>query len=149
MSGDFPRDTLREWGHATVERLARYLETIESRPVLPRTKPGEVLARIPAEAPEEAEPWEAIERDLDGLVEPNLTHWQHPGYLAYFAACASTPAILGELLAGGYDQVGILWRASPVLTELEMGMVRWLVRLTGLPEEFDGQLADTASTASP
>ncbi|KAA0252096.1 MAG: amino acid decarboxylase [Acidobacteria bacterium] len=148
MSGDFPPDTLREWGHATVERLARYLETIESRPVLPRTKPGEVLARIPAEAPEEAEPWEAIERDLDGLVEPNLTHWQHPGYLAYFAACASTPAILGELLAGGYDQVGILWRASPVLTELEMGMVRWLVRLTGLPEEFDGQLADTASTAS-
>ena len=149
--GDFSPDDFRRMGEAAVERLARYFETLESRPVLARTKPGEVLAQIPARAPEEPEPWEAIERDLDRLVEPNLTHWQHPGYLAYFANTGTAPAVVGDFLAAGYNQVGILWRTSPVLTELEQGVVRWLLDLVGLPwgpDGFDGQLADTASTAS-
>ena len=133
---------------AAVERLARYFESLEARPVLARTVPGEVLARIPAQAPEDGEPWEAIERDLDDLIEPNLTHWQHPGYLAYFANNGSAPAVVGDFLAAGYNQIGILWRTSPVLTELEQGMVRWLTRLVGLPDSFDGQLADTASGGS-
>jgi aromatic-L-amino-acid decarboxylase len=84
-------------------------------------------------------------------VEPNLTHWQHPGYLAYFANTGTAPAVVGDFLAAGYNQVGILWRTSPVLTELEQGVVRWLLDLVGLPsgpDGFDGQLADTASTAS-
>lgn len=148
MNGDFPPDTLRAWGGAAVERIARYLETIESRPVLARTKPGELVAQFPPEAPEEPEPWEAIERDLDRLVEPNLTHWQHPGFMAYFATNGSVPGIVGETLAAGYNQVGILWRTSPASNEMEQAMVRWLANLVGLPAEFDGQLADTASAAS-
>lgn len=148
MNGDFPPDTLRAWGGAAVERLARYFETIESRPVLARTKPGELLAQFPPEAPEEPEPWEAIERDLDLLVEPNLTHWQHPGFMAYFATNGSVPGIVGETLAAGYNQVGILWRSSPASNEMEQAMVRWLANFVGLPAEFDGQLADTASSAS-
>jgi aromatic-L-amino-acid decarboxylase len=138
-------------GVAAVERLARYFETLEARPVLARTKPGDVLAQLPPGAPEEPEPWEAIERDLDRLVEPNLTHWQHPGYLAYFANTGTAPAVVGDFLAAGYNQVGILWRTSPVLTELEQGVVRWLAGLVGLPwgpDGFDGQLADYASPAS-
>jgi len=149
--GDFPPDVFRAMGHAAVERLGRYFETLEKRPVLARTKPGEVLAQMPRHAPEEPEPWEAIERDLDRLVEPNLTHWQHPGYFAYFANTGSAPGVVGDFLAAGYNQVGILWRTSPVLTELEQGVVRWLLDLVGLPwgpGGFDGQLADTASTAS-
>jgi aromatic-L-amino-acid decarboxylase len=148
MNGDFPPDTLRAWGGAAIERLARYFETIESRPVLARTKPGELVAQFPPEAPEEPEPWEAIERDLDLLVEPNLTHWQHPGFMAYFATNGSVPGIVGDTLAAGYNQVGILWRSSPASNEMEQAMVRWLANLVGLPAEFDGQLADTASTAS-
>jgi aromatic-L-amino-acid decarboxylase len=148
MNGDFPPDTLRAWGGAAVERLARYFETIESRPVLARTKPGELVAQFPPNAPEEPEPWEAIERDLDRLVEPNLTHWQHPGFMAYFATNGSVPGIVGETLAAGYNQVGILWRTSPASNEMEQAMVRWLANFVGLPVEFDGQLADTASSAS-
>jgi aromatic-L-amino-acid decarboxylase len=148
MNGDFSPDTLRAWGGAAVERLARYFETIESRPVLARTKPGELLAQFPPNAPEEPEPWEAIERDLDLLVEPNLTHWQHPGFMAYFATNGSVPGIVGETLAAGYNQVGILWRTSPASNEMEQAMVRWLANFVGLPADFDGQLADTASAAS-
>jgi aromatic-L-amino-acid/L-tryptophan decarboxylase len=147
-SGDFPPDDLRRHGAAAIERLARYLETLERHPVLPATKPGELLARFPESAPEAPEAWEAIERDLDTLIEPNLTHWQHPGFLAYFANTSSVPGIVGDVLAAGYNQVGILWRASPILTELEQVVVKWLTRLVGLPDTFDGQLADTASTAS-
>ena len=148
MNGDFSPDTLRAWGGAAVERLARYFETIESRPVLARTKPGELLAQFPPNAPEDPEPWEAIERDLDRLVEPNLTHWQHPGFMGYFATNGSVPGIVGETLAAGYNQVGILWRTSPASNEMEQAMVRWLANFVGLPPEFDGQLADTASAAS-
>jgi aromatic-L-amino-acid decarboxylase len=135
-------------GGAAVERLARYLETLESRPVLARTEPGDVVRALPKSAPETPESWEAIERDLDALVEPNMTHWQHPGYFAYFANTGSVPGVVGDILAAGYNQIGILWRTSPVLTELEQVVVRWLVELVGLPTDFDGQLADTASTAS-
>jgi len=148
MNGDFSPDDLRRHGGAAVERLARYFETLEARPVLARTRPGELLAQIPTDPPDAPEPWEAIERDLDLLVEPNLTNWQSPGFFAYFASSGAIPAVLGDFLAAGYDQVGILWRTSPVSTELEQGMVRWLTRLVGLPDAFDGQLADTASTAS-
>jgi len=148
MNGDFSPDTLRAWGGAAVERLARYFETIESRPVLARTTPGELVAQFPPYAPEDPEPWEAIERDLDRLVEPNLTHWQHPGFMAYFATNGSVPGIVGETLAAGYNQVGILWRTSPASNEMEQAMVRWLANFVGLPADFDGQLADTASAAS-
>ena len=136
---------------AAVERLTRYFETLDARPVLARTVPGEVMAQLPPSAPEEPEPWEAIERDLDAIVEPNLTHWQHPGYFAYFANTGTAPAVVGDFLAAGYNQVGILWRTSPVLTELEQVVVKWLIEIVGLPggtSGFDGQLADTASTGS-
>ncbi|MCC6129249.1 MAG: amino acid decarboxylase [Acidobacteria bacterium] len=145
---DLSPETFRDQGHAVIERLYRYLSSLRDRPVLARTKPGEVLSALPERAPEEPEPWQAIERDLETLVEPNLTNWQSPGYLAYFATSASTPGILGDALAAGYNQIGILWRTSPVSTELEQAMVKWLTNLTGLPAGFDGQLADTASTAS-
>ncbi len=138
-------------GRSAVERLARYLETLESRPVLARTAPGDVIALLPEHVPEEPEPWEAIEKDLDAIVEPNLTHWQHPGYLAYFANTGSVPGVVGDILAAVYNQVVFLWRTSAALTELEQVVVRWLTELVGLPwgpDGFDGQLADTASTAS-
>ncbi|MGE5347487.1 MAG: pyridoxal-dependent decarboxylase, partial [Acidithiobacillales bacterium] len=151
MSGDFSPNEFHEMATAAVERLTRYFETLESRPVLARTKPGEVIAQLPASPPERPEPWEAIERDLDAIVEPNLTNWQHPGYLAYFANTGAAPGVVGDFLAAGYNQTGILWRTSPVLTELEQVVVRWLLTIVGLPaggSGFDGQLADTASSGS-
>jgi aromatic-L-amino-acid decarboxylase len=151
MAGDFPPHEFRKMASAAVERLTRYFETLESRPVLARTKPGDVIASLPPEPPEEPETWEAIERDLDAIVEPNLTHWQHPGYLAYFANTAAAPAVVGDFLAAGYNQTGILWRTSPVLTEMEQVVVRWLLSIVDLPwgrDGFDGQLADTASSGS-
>jgi aromatic-L-amino-acid decarboxylase len=86
--------------------------------------------------------------DLDRVLLPGLTHWQSPRFFAYFATTGSEPAILAELLAAGLNQVGILWRTSPALQELEEVTVDWLRQLVGLPEEFRGHIEDTASTAA-
>jgi aromatic-L-amino-acid decarboxylase len=114
MGGDFTPDEFRKMGNAAVERLARYFETLESRPVLARTKPGEVIAQLPPHPPENPEPWEAIERDLDAIVEPNLTHWQHPGYMAYFANTGAAPRVVGDFLAAGYNRSASSPGTSPV-----------------------------------
>ena len=140
--------SFREDGHSTVDWIARYLETVRERPVLARVEPGELRARLPAAPPDEPEPFSAVLRDLDDVLMPALTHWQSPRFFAYFPSTGSEPGILAELLAAGLNQVGILWRTSPALQELEEVALAWLADLLGLPAEWHGHIEDTASTAT-
>ena len=126
--------TFREDGAAALDWVARYLEDIRDYPVLSQVEPGEIRAALPAAPPEEAEPFAAVLRDLDQILMPGITHWQSPRYFAYFATTAAEPGILAELLIAGLNQVGILWRASPALQELEEVTLDWLRQLLGLPE---------------
>ena len=126
--------TFRDDGAATLDWVARYLEGVGERPVLARVEPGEIKAALPASPPDEAEPFSAVLRDLDEILLPGITHWQSPRYLAYFPSSAAEPAILAELLVAALNQVGILWRASPALQELEEVTLDWLRQLLGLPE---------------
>ena len=114
--------------------------------MLSRVEPGAIRAALPASAPEEAEPFAAVVADLDSVLLPGITHWQSPRFLAYFATTGSEPGVLAELLVAGLNQVGILWRTSPALQELEELTVDWLRQLVGLPAEFRGHIEDTAST---
>jgi aromatic-L-amino-acid decarboxylase len=116
--------------------------------VLSRVEPGEIRAALPASPPDEPEPFAAVLDDLDEVLLPGLTHWQSPRFFAYFATTSTEPAILAELLAAGLNQVGILWRTSPALQELEQLTCDWLRQLVGLPEEFSGHIEDTASTST-
>jgi aromatic-L-amino-acid/L-tryptophan decarboxylase len=138
--------TFREDGAAALEWVADYLEHVGDYPVLARVAPGEVKAALPAAPPEQAEPFSAVLRDLDEVLMPGITHWQSPRYFAYFATTAAEPGILAELLIAGLNQVGILWRASPALQELEEVTLDWLRQLLGLPEPLHGHLEDTASS---
>jgi aromatic-L-amino-acid decarboxylase len=131
-----------------VDVMADYLDTIETRAVFPAIEPGTLRPRFPAVAPEAPESIEAILADYGRLIEPNATHWQHPGFLAYFATTASGPGILGEMLTAAIGQNAMLWRTSPIGTELEEVVVGWLRAALGLPEAFDGLLTDTASTST-
>jgi aromatic-L-amino-acid decarboxylase len=128
--------------------MADYLETLEDRPVFPPIEPGSLRPMFPTTPPEAPEPLSAILDDYRRLIEPNATHWQHPGFLAYFATTASGPGILGEMLTAVLGQNAMLWRTSPIGTELEEVVVDWLRQALGLPDEFDGLLTDTASTSS-
>jgi aromatic-L-amino-acid/L-tryptophan decarboxylase len=116
--------------------------------VLSQAAPGELRARLPASPPETAEPFASVLRDLDDVLLPGLTHWQSPRFFAYFPSTGSEPGILAELLIAGLNQVGILWRTSPALQELEELTLDWLAQLLGLPPGLHGHLEDTASTGT-
>ena len=137
--------SLRDDGEAAIEWAASYLERVRGLPVLSRVAPGDIRAALPTRAPERPEPFAAVLRDLDEVLMPGLTHWQSPRYFAYFPSNASEPGILAELLIATLNQVGILWRASPALQELEEVTLAWLADLLGLPEGLHGQIEDGAS----
>ena len=141
MSGDF-----REDGALALDWVASYLERVADFPVLSQVEPGAVRAALPATPPDEPEPFANVVADLDSILLPGITHWQSPRFFAYFATTGSEPGVLAELLIAGLNQVGILWRTSPALQELEELTVDWLRQLVGLPEEFRGHIEDTAST---
>ncbi len=135
-------------GYAAIDWAARYLERVDELPVLAQVKPGELSAMLPVAPPETGEPFANVLRDLDELIVPALTNWQHPRFFAYFAVTASEPGILAELLAATLNQVAIVWRASPASTELELRTVDWVRQLLGLPNGWHGHIEDTASTST-
>jgi aromatic-L-amino-acid decarboxylase len=140
--------TFKEDGAAALEWVAAYLDRLREFPVLAQVAPGEIRARLPAEPPEAPEAFAEVLRDLDEKLMAGVTHWQSPRYFAYFANTGSEAGILAELLIAGLNQVGILWRASPVLQELEELTLDWLRQLLGLPEAFHGHIEDTASVGT-
>jgi aromatic-L-amino-acid decarboxylase len=145
---DMDPESFRAAGHAVVDRLADYLADLERYPVFPAIEPGTIAPQLPAHAPERPESMTDILADVDRLVFPNATHWQHPGFFAYFATSASGPGVLGEMITAALGQNPMLWRTSPIGTELESVVVRWLREGLGLPDSFDGLLTDTASTST-
>jgi aromatic-L-amino-acid/L-tryptophan decarboxylase len=110
---DFTPAETRALLRRAADLAADYLERVESLPVLPSVAPGDLLARLPATAPEDPEPIDDILADVETLIEPGLTHWNHPGFLAYFASPAPAPGILGEMLAAALNVNAMLWRTSP------------------------------------
>ncbi|HHC08218.1 MAG TPA: aminotransferase class V-fold PLP-dependent enzyme [Actinobacteria bacterium] len=131
---DWTVEEFRRHGYAAIDWICDYLERVEELPVVPKVAPGDLRALLPERAPEEAEPFEEILADLDRVVLPGITHWQHPGWFAYFPTGASPPSILGDLVSSGLGVVGFLWASSPAATELEAHVMDWLVDLLGLPQ---------------
>lgn len=146
-------DEFRQHGRAVVDWIADYMEQVERYPVLAQVQPGEIRSGLPAEPPQQGEPFESILADIEPRIMPGITHWQSPNFFAFFPANTSGPAILGEMLAAGLGVNGMLWATSPAATELETLMLDWLVEMLGLPAHFKststggGVIQDTASSA--
>ena len=138
----------RRQAHALVDWIATYIEQVERYPVVARVAPGDVRSALPPHAPEHGESFESVFADFERILVPALTHWNHPGFLAYFASSASPPGVLGEMLAGALNQQAMLWKTSPASTELEETTLGWLRQLVGLPEPFEGVIYDTASVST-
>jgi aromatic-L-amino-acid decarboxylase len=141
-------DEFRRYGHQLVEWIADYQAHPDRYPVLARVAPGDITRALPAEAPAAGESFDAILADIDRVLMPGVTHWNHPGFMAYFGISASAPGVFADFLSSALNQQAMLWRTSPVSTELEEVALGWLRTLIGLPSSFEGVIYDTASVSS-
>ncbi len=141
-------EDFRSAAHDAVDWVSEYLEHTRRYPVFPRVKPGDLTDSLPPSAPATGEPLDAIFKDFEKLIIPAVTHWNHPGFMAYFACTGSTPAIIAEMLIAALNTNGIHWVTSPALTELEQVTLGWLRQWLGLPDEYFGIIYDTASVSS-
>jgi aromatic-L-amino-acid decarboxylase len=141
-------DDFRRHGHALIDWLADLRASLPERPVQPPTRPGQVRAQLPASPPEAPEPFEAVLADLDRVVAPNLTWWQHPRFFGFFPSNALLAGVLGDLASTGLGVLGLSWQASPALTEVEEVVVDWFRQMAGLSDRWKGAIQDTASTAT-
>lgn len=141
-------EEFRRYGHEVVDWIADFLSHPERYPVVPNMKPGELIDALPAHGPEQGEPMSQILADFDKLIVPAMTHWNHPGFMAYFANTAPGPGILGEMLAAALNGNGMVWKSSPAITELELVTLGWLREWMDLPSGWFGMIHDTASTSS-
>jgi aromatic-L-amino-acid decarboxylase len=140
-------DDLRDWSKRAADWVHEYHSGLRDRPVRPDIAPGSIAARLPAAAPEAAEPMQAIWDDFEALVPGGMTHWQHPRFFAYFPANAAPASMLAEQLANAIAAQAMLWQTSPAATEIEIVMIRWLARALGLPQTR-GVIHDSATTAT-
>src|SRR5882724_269985 len=142
-----PED-FRRHGHQVVDWIADYLAHPERHPVLPKIKPGELTDALPPSGPDRAEPMDAILEDFEERIVPASTHWNHPGFMGFFATSATGPGILGEMLAAALNPNGMVWKSSPAVTELEQVTLAWLREWLGLPGPLFGEIFDTASIST-
>jgi aromatic-L-amino-acid decarboxylase len=139
-------EEFRRYGHEVVDWIARYWSDLENLPVTPDVRPGEIASRLPERAPEAGEDFPAILDDLDRVITPGLTHWQHPAFFGYFPANTSGPSVLGDLVCAGLGVQGMLWSTSPAATEVETVVLDWLASLLDLPAKFRSASFRSAST---
>src|SRR5438105_7498548 len=145
-TGDMDPEAFRRYGHQVVDWMADYLAEVGKYPVLAHVAPGDIRRALPTQPPQEPEAMEAILADFDQLLMPGITHWNSPGFMAYFGITGSGPGILGEMLIGALNVNAMLWRTSPAATELEQVTLDWLRQMLGLPQPLFGVINDTASS---
>ena len=141
-------EAFRREAHRLADWIADYLEDPERYPVLSRVRPGDIRDALPTPRPKHGEPFDAIFADFERVILPGITHWNHPGFFAYFAITGSAPGVLAEFLSAALNQQAMLWRTSPAATELEEVALGWLRQLLGLPDAFEGVIYDTASVST-
>lgn len=141
-------DHFRARAHEIVDWMADYLETVEEGRVTPETQAGDVLAKLPTAPPMAAESFDAIFADFKNIIVPNMTHWEHPNFHAYFNSNKSDASIWAEMLTATIGAQCMSWQTSPAATELEERVMDWLIELLGFDSSFSGVIQDTASTAT-
>lgn len=148
LGGDLDPEEFRRAGHDVVDWIADYLANPQDHRVVPDVGPGDLVDRLGWQPPSDPAPQREILEDFESTILPHAVHWNHPGFMAYFSAGGSSPGVLGEALSAALNNIGLLWRSSPALAELEQVSMRWLASMLGLPSEWFGLIVETASTAS-
>jgi aromatic-L-amino-acid decarboxylase len=146
--GDMPPEDFRKFGYEIVDWIADYFERMETLPVLSQNAPDDLKNALPTEAPEQGEDFGAIFADVEKLILPAVTHWNHPNFHGLFSTSTSSVGVFGEMLSAAFDMKAMLWRTSPASTELEPVVLDWLRQMMNLPADFSGIIYDTASIST-
>lgn len=146
--GDMPVEEFRKYGYQFIDWIADYIKNMSDYPVLAQINPGDVKNKLPQTPPEKKESMEDILNDVNKIIMPGMTHWNHPGFMAYFNSSASGPGILAELLSGAFNINGMNWKSCPSATELEEVVINWLRQMLKLPENFWGIIYDGGSSST-
>ena len=141
-------EEFRRFGHQVVDWIADYRAGAAARPVMSRVQPGEVKAKLPSAPPAGPEPFDAVLRDLDAIVMPGLSHWQHPRFFGYFPSNGELASVLGDYVSTGLGVLGLSWQSSPALTEVEEVTTDWVRQMVGLSDAWSGVIQDTASSCT-
>jgi aromatic-L-amino-acid/L-tryptophan decarboxylase len=141
-------EEFRKHAHELVEWMASYMENVGKFPVKSQVRPGEIFNRLPGKPPSKPEPFTSLMNDFEEIIMPGITHWQSPGFFAYFPANTSPPSILAEMIIATLGAQCMNWETSPAAAELEEKMMIWLRDMIGLPGKFEGVIQDSASTAT-
>ena len=141
-------EEFRTHGHQLIDWIADYRATVADRPVMATTKPGDITAQLPSHPPDEPEPFSSVLADLDRIVMPGLSHWQHPRFFGYFPSNGLLAGVLGDIASTGLGVLGLAWQSSPAITEVEDVVLDWVRQMTGLSEAWHGVIQDTASTST-
>jgi aromatic-L-amino-acid/L-tryptophan decarboxylase len=149
--GDGPG--LGDWSCAEFQRraeevtalIADYFGTIRSRPVARTVDPRDLLESLDTPLPEAPEDFSAILADTSAKILPNLTHWNHPSFHAYFSISSSFAGMLAELLTSALDSNAMVWQAAQAASTLELIVLRWVAELAGYPASAEGVLLNGAS----
>ncbi|MBN2614905.1 MAG: aspartate aminotransferase family protein [Bacteroidales bacterium] len=147
-TGDMAPEEFRQYGYKVVDWITEYLMHVEEYPVLSQVSPGDIKSKIPTQPPQKGENMADMIRDLDEIIMPGITHWNHPNFMAYFNSTASAPGILAEMFSAALNVNGMLWKTSPAVTELEDVTLDWFRQMLGFPKDFWGIIYDTASVSS-
>jgi aromatic-L-amino-acid/L-tryptophan decarboxylase len=146
--GDMPAEDFRRYGYEVVDWIANYFERIGEYPVLSQVQPDWLRENLPPSAPETGEDFGEVLKDVDRLILPAVTHWNHPNFHGLFSTSTSSIGVFGEMLAAAFDMKAMLWRTSPASTELEDVVLDWLRQMMSLPDDFEGIIYDTASVST-
>src|SRR5438105_7588171 len=142
---DTAREIFREQLHRLADWIADFRGKMETLRVAPDSRPGAIRAALPAQPPEQGEPFEKILADVDQVILPGMVHWSHPMFLGYFGWTTTAPGILGEIITAPLNVNAMTWRTCPAATELETLVIDWIRQWMQLPQEFGGVVYDTAS----
>jgi aromatic-L-amino-acid decarboxylase len=145
---DMPAEDFRRYGYEIVDWIASYFEHIGEYPVLSQVQPDWLRDSLPRSAPEAGEDFGEVLKDVDRLILPAVTHWNHPNFHGLFSTSTSSVGVFGEMFAAAFDMKAMLWRTSPASTELEDVVLDWLRQMMGLPDDFEGIIYDTASVST-
>jgi aromatic-L-amino-acid decarboxylase len=141
-------EEFRAAGHQIVDWIADYRANVATRAVMAGTEPGDIKRQLPQLPPDQPEPFDAIVRDLDQIIVPGLSHWQHPQFFGYFPCNGTLASVLGDYVSTGLGVLGLAWQSSPALTELEEVVTDWMRGMLGLSDAWSGVIQDTASTST-